>query len=264
MKGALGACLALWLALGAVCFTTAPASAQNLNPIRIEVLETDPASPATLDYWEPFYLRIPYETDRPMRVRAEAWFAGQRVTSTTSGAWRNPPGRGETMFWIAYTDPAQVDKIVVRAEDDSGRQVLAQVEFPVQLAWTGKRPATKRPRAAWVSQMTAELDLRSKQEMQAYQNRPTAWLGSVLVMILMWSVPGYFVVQVLLLRRWQDGWRKAAVVPIGPMILVLGYTVYAFLAGSNIFPLVLIFTAPFALAYLIVLIFLRRARLRPA
>jgi hypothetical protein len=47
------------------------------------------------------------------------------------------------------------------------------------------------------------------------------------------------------------------------MALVLLYTVVAFRAGSNLFPLVLIFTSPLALLYLLVVLFLRWRR-RPA
>ena len=42
------------------------------------------------------------------------------------------------------------------------------------------------------------------------------------------------------------------------LLFVLGHAIFALLAGSNLFPLGLIFTAPVALLYLFVLMVLRR------
>ena len=53
-------------------------------------------------------------------------------------------------------------------------------------------------------------------------------------------------------------------VPLLPMAAVLLYTIAAYRAGSNLFPLVLIFSSPPALLYLVVLMILRRRRLRAA
>lgn len=70
----------------------------------------------------------------------------------------------------------------------------------------------------------------------------------------MWSPVGYAVAQVAALRRLRGAWRLAAGIPVLPMGAVVGYTVWAYAAGSNLFPLVLIFTSPVALVYVLVLI----------
>jgi len=82
-------------------------------------------------------------------------------------------------------------------------------------------------------------------------------------MLMTWSIPLYFVGQVVALWRLRGGWRIAAAVPAVPMALLLAHAIYAFLAGSNIFPLLLIFTCPIALVYLLVLWAVWRVR-RPA
>jgi hypothetical protein len=74
------------------------------------------------------------------------------------------------------------------------------------------------------------------------------------------GVPLYFVLQAWLLWRLRGGWRGAAAIPLLPMAAVLAYTFYAFLDGSNLFPLVLIFTAPIAALYLLAIMALRRLR----
>jgi hypothetical protein len=77
------------------------------------------------------------------------------------------------------------------------------------------------------------------------------------------GVPVYFVLQPLLLLRVRDGWRRAVLAPLLPMGAVLAWTCYAFLKGSNLFPLVLIFTAPLADVYLLVIVLLRGVRQLP-
>ena len=231
--------------------------------VRIQVLDTDPPSPATLGHWEPFHVRIGYDSDRTIRVRGDAFFQGKRVTSISSGSPRYEPGTGEAYVWLAYTDAARVDKVGITVEDEITHEPLAAGEIPVDLTWTGiKQPAAPRPHPDWVERLRAENERRSKAEMAAYRNRPTPWWEEALFFAVAWSVPGYLVLQVVLLRRYRGGWRVAAAVPAGPMTGVLIYTVYAFQAGSNLFPLVLIFTSPFALLYLIGVIVVRHVVLR--
>lgn len=231
--------------------------------MRVQVLETDPPSPATLGHWEPFHLRIGYEADRTIRVRGDAFFQDKRVTSISSGSPRYEPGTGEAYVWLAHTEAAQVDKVVVTAEDDVTRNPLAQTELAVDLAWTGiKQPEAPRARAGWVERLRAENERRSKAESAAYMNRPVPWWEGVLSFAAIWAGPVYLVLQVVLLRRYRGGWRLAAAVPALPMTGVLIYTVYAYQAGSNLFPLVLIFTSPFALLYLLGLMVVRHVVVR--
>jgi len=235
-----------------------PASASA--GVAIQVLETDPMSPAVLGHWESFYLRIGYETDRPIRVRGEALFEGKPVTSMTSGAPLHQAGTGDEMFWFAYTTPARVDRIRVWAEDERTRQRLAQSEISVDLTWTGQRTEAVRRPPEWVERFKAEQERRAKEDATAYMNRPTSWLEIGVFFAAVWSIPIYFVLQIVALWRFSGGWRTAAGVPAVPMALVLAHAIYAYYAGSNLFPLGLIFTCPPALIYLLVLLAMRRLR----
>ncbi|MGH7233617.1 MAG: hypothetical protein ACREJU_19985 [Nitrospiraceae bacterium] len=254
--------IAGWRCVFALFLLVAPSPIAAAEP-RVQVIETAPSSPATLGHWEPFHLRIGYVADRAIRVRANAFFQNKQVTSISSGSPRYEPGTEEAYVWLAYTEAARVDKILVTAEDDATRKPLAQTELPVDLTWTGiKQPMASRPYADWVERMRAENERRSKAETVAYMNRPAPWWEGGLSLALIWAGPFYFVMQVALLKRFREGWRRAAAVPAVPMVGVLIYTVYAFLAGSNLFPLILIFTAPFALLYLLGLIVVRHVVLR--
>ena len=114
--------------------------------------------------------------------------------------------------------------------------------------------------------LTDWTEARRRAEMKAYMNRPRPWWEYVVFFAMGWSAPGYLVLQGIALWRLRGGWRLAVLLPALPMAGVLVYTVYAFLAGSNIFPLVLLFTSPFALLYLVVVLVVRwlaRRRMPP-
>ncbi len=85
----------------------------------------------------------------------------------------------------------------------------------------------------------------------------------ILSSIILLGVPGYFVLQGWLLYSIRGGWLYAAAAPLLPMAAVLVYTVYAFNKGSNLFPLVLIFTAPIAFIYLLAVLSLWRINQGP-
>ena len=239
------------------------APALALAEVKVQVLETDPPSPAMLGKWENFYIRVAYDSDRPIRVRAYPYYGGKEVPGMSSGSYLYPAGSGEAMYWIAYVTPAQVDRLVVRAEEDRSGKPIAQTEFAVSLKWTGNQPAATRARPEWVTHMNAEQAQRQKEAYNAYMNQPQPWWVTALFTAVMWSVPLYFAGQIVALWRLRGGWRIAAAVPAVPMALVLAHAVYAFFAGSNLFPLGLIFTCPVALAYLLVLAVIRRARREP-
>lgn len=66
-------------------------------------------------------------------------------------------------------------------------------------------------------------------------------------------VPGYFLLQAALTLGTSGWWRKATLVPALIMVPILGYTVLAFAAQSNLWPLLMLLSAPLAFGYLVVL-----------
>lgn len=239
----------------------ASAATPAVAEVRIQVLETDPASPATLGSWHRFNVRIGYDSDQPILVHGQAFWKGRKVTSATSGSLTYAPGTGEAMYWFAYTEPAQVDRVLLTAYGTRGQAPLAETSLDVDLRWTGAAAPQPAP-AEWVQRMDAERERRNREAYQAYMNRPEPAWQVGLFFALAWSPVAYLVAQVVTLRRFRGGWRTAALVPLVPMTIVLLYTIGAFRAGSNLFPLVLIFTSPFAFLYLLALVGIRRYRLR--
>jgi hypothetical protein len=228
--------------------------------VRLRVLESFPAAPATLGHWEQYYLRIGYVADQPIRVRVDPYFGAAEVPGMNGGSPLHAAGAGEALFWIAYTKPARVDRLVVYAQDEKWQGRFAELELPVALAWTGEKPATAQALPDWVLRLRAEREARDKLESQARMNAPASWGWTAAFFVMGWSIPLYFILQAVLLWRWRGGWRLAAAIPAVPMAAVLLHAVYAYFRGSNIFPLFLIFFCPVALAYLVVLLGVRRAR----
>lgn len=70
---------------------------------------------------------------------------------------------------------------------------------------------------------------------------------------VMLMVPGYFVLQAKMLARYRGGWRLAAALPLGLMLPTVAISLAGLAAGSNLWPLAMIFAAPVGcLALLIV------------
>ena len=69
-------------------------------------------------------------------------------------------------------------------------------------------------------------------------------------MVVMASVPAYFVIQPMSLAQWSGGWRKAALMPLLLTVPAALFSFYALSHGSNLWPITLIFTAAIGSLYL--------------
>jgi hypothetical protein len=243
------------MALGIIAGTLLAASGTARGETSVQIIETDPGTSATLGRTQPFSLRIGYKSSEPVVFSARPFFNGRAVPAMNGGEPHRGPGQGEVLMWFAYYEAQQIDAVTVTAVTASGK-VLAETSLPVALSWTGQPEAWPAP-AAWVQQLRAENEREAKASNQAVMNSPLMLIMDVVAMVAMWTVPGYFILQGWLLWSLSGGWRTAAAAPLLPMGAVLVYTIYAFLDGSNIFPIVLIFIAPIAFVYLTIIAALR-------
>jgi len=72
------------------------------------------------------------------------------------------------------------------------------------------------------------------------------------VAVINTCVPIYFVLQIWFGYAWSGRWRIAALVPLVPLVPILIYSLAGLFHGANLWPLLLIFSAPFGVAYLLV------------
>ena len=241
--------------IAAIAVAGAIASAPAQAEIRLQVLATDPPSSSVLGRWEQFWMRISYTTDQRIMLRAQPYFAGQRVPAPNGGSPIVGPGAGERSLWFAFLDQKKIDTVVVTAETERGA-VLAETRFSVSLAWTGSQPATRRVPADWV-QRAIDAGQRTAAARKNVPVMSSAW-ELIVGLLTMAAVPLYFVLQPALLWRLQGGWRTAAALPLALMVPILIYTVIAFGRGSNLAPVLLILASPFAVLYLLGLTAVRR------
>ena len=85
-----------------------------------------------------------------------------------------------------------------------------------------------------------------------------AILGFVVIAIGFTAAVAYPRLQYSAVRQLRGVWLGLSLVPLGVMAIVGVSTGIGLYQGSNLWPLLLIFTAPFATAYLLVLRFAER------
>lgn len=78
-------------------------------------------------------------------------------------------------------------------------------------------------------------------------------MDEVLGLAVMLSLPGYVVLQWYAARNWDGGWRMAGLAPLLSMAPRVVRAAFAFMAESNLWPLMVIVPAPLACFYLLAL-----------
>jgi hypothetical protein len=244
--------------LAFVALTCAPHAIAQSPSVALEVSATDPEPQATLQRGETFYVRVAYQSDRPVRIRIQGLRQGQMVPTMTNPSPRSDPPSGETIVWLASDKPAIADEIRVSAEDQATGKVIAQTSLPVNLEWTGSPASTPRQEAGWARTMSQAQQQVISQEMRSY-GEGGGFMTTLLGLVIMLSVPGYIAAQIWALKRLQGGWRVAAWVPAFVMGAALIFSLFALSRGSNLWPIWLILLAPLALIWLAVLMLLNRS-----
>jgi hypothetical protein len=89
---------------------------------------------------------------------------------------------------------------------------------------------------------------------------PAALVGLIVILIGGFAALSYPALQVNALRRTRGVWRALAAVPLLPMGYIVVITALALGKGSNLWPILLIFTAPFGAAYLWLLMWVHTRR----
>lgn len=240
----------LFLVFALLSFTSPVHPASEVS---VRILQTDPPSGTELDGREPLYVRIAYESDVPLRFQARPYRDGQPVSR--SAAYNPSPayraGRGETVAWVSFDDATVIDEIRVKVSDGQW-QPVSTVSRRIDIRWNGVMPAQWRTPADWVERLSgAQQQMVSQAALESGSGSSGG--GDLLIPLMGLSVPGYLLLQIWFLASWRDGWRKAAMVPLLVMIPLTLYTVFALMAGSNLWPLALLFLAPIAFASLCVL-----------
>ena len=232
-----------------IALSCAPHAIAQSPAVALEVSATDPEPRATLQRGETFYVRVGYQSDRPLRIRIQGLRQGKTVPTMTNPSPRSDPPSGETIVWLASDQPATADEIRVSAEDQATGKVIAQTALPVNLEWTGMPATTPRQQADWAHTMSQAQQQLVSQEMRKY-SESGGFMDTLLGLVMMLCLPGYIVAQIWSLKRLEGGWRTAAWMPLVVMGAALVVSLFALSRGSNLWPIWLILLAPLALIWL--------------
>jgi hypothetical protein len=77
-------------------------------------------------------------------------------------------------------------------------------------------------------------------------------MDGIIGLLIILALPGYFVLQLRMAWRYRGGWLIAALVPLAAMAPLIIYSGVALSDGANLWPLLLILSAPFAFVYLLI------------
>lgn len=237
--------------LVAAC-TPWPVGAQPAPQVSFRLADRDPSSRTTLASGQPLYLRIAYESNVPVRFRAEAYSGGELVErgAAYNPAPPYPAGDGEGLAWISFREATTIDEIRLTAHDDRWKEI-ATASYSIDVSWSGARARPREP-VSWARRLSDEQQqVMSTAATNASEEDDV--LGGVVIAAMGLSIPAYLLLQAFMLLRFRHGWRMAAMVPLVGMIPLALYTLFGLLAGSNLWPLGLLFLTPLALGYLILL-----------
>jgi hypothetical protein len=77
-------------------------------------------------------------------------------------------------------------------------------------------------------------------------------MDGIIGLLVLLALPGYFILQLRMVWRYRGGWLIAALVPLAALAPVIVYSGVALSDGANLWPLLLILSAPFAFVYLLI------------
>ena len=191
----------------------------------VRVVETwPPGNYVTLGKNQNFYLRLAYETDKPISIWARPYFKGKPVNagSNTSPSYS---GTGETFGWFFFSHPVDVvDEVRITAGDGSVSNT------PVVAVWRGYvlgdnkvSGATAEP--AWIAEMRARVKATEDEAYRARMREPVsrsdrALVSGFVLAALATGLFGFFM-PAWAVWRWDGAWRMAAAVPAAMMAFVV-------------------------------------------
>lgn len=191
----------------------------------VRVVETWPfGDNVALGRNQNFYLRLSYDTDKPVGIWVAPYFHGKRVNVGSSPS-QTYSGSGETFGWFFFMQPGdEVDEIRVTAGDGSTDNT------PVVATWSGhvtggSEAANAQAQPAWIADMSARAKAAQDQAYRARMSKPVnagdvALFSGFMLTMLALGLLG-FAAPAWGMWRWRGGWHIAAAVPAAMMTFVV-------------------------------------------
>lgn len=248
-------CMAILLAL--LVLSSAEAK------VEVRLLETfPPGQDIRVAPGANIYLRIAYAMDTPVKIWVKPYLDGKPANA---GSSPSPlySGEGEMLGWFfPMQEGVLADEVRVVAGDGSYANTPEIARWPLQVRTDQGARAGAEP--AWVSSMRAEAAAAEKKAFDERESEPVG-IGDALLfggfMLVMAAVGVIGLVwPVLAWRRWQGGWRIAALVPAA----WIGFVILRIIVGGlldptshNLWPFEILMTGASCLAVMLTLSLVR-------
>jgi hypothetical protein len=213
------------------------------------IVATDPGPGATIANGDKLYLRIDYQSRVPVRFQIEAFRQELRqkdaITSST------PPydaGQGEALAWISFSSPIRVDELRVTAFDMEWQE-LHHETIQMVVTWEEVEVVAERSLAEWVGPMMKHHRQVFDQAYDPQPQKPDT-LFDLFFLFSFMAIPVYLMMQVQMLIRYRDGWRKYAIAPLLPIVPLCLYSLFGLGMQSAYWIIFLFRFFPVALGYL--------------
>lgn len=221
------------------------------------VTAVSPASPGLLRPNGAVYARIEYESSQPLRFQARGRLEGREV----EGARMNPSpvypaGKREAIAWISFGEGIKIDEIHIVVSDDRWRE-LTRVAAPATVEWSAR--ATDPSRPEWVATLNDSQQLAVGQSMQDMSGRAGGAVMGIFSLLFL-LVPLYPVLQIVAWKRLVGRARIVSALPLAVMIPVYVFSAFALSAGSNLWPIWIVFISPPASIFVGIVLLVSRSR----
>ena len=251
------------LLLAVICFIPFSAFAN----FSVEVVETFPArTDQALAPGQHFYVHLRYTSETPVRIFVRPYTAGNLSNAITSGSVSLPPGSEETLGWFAMRSQGRVDEYRVSTyiKGSGGQEDILTV--PVKLQWQPGGTMTNTGIPEWVARINQRNEALAKAEREQAATGSSAG-DSILGMIIMPLLFGLPLLAIVLCAlafvRWKGGWRYAGGFPLALFALWLVKFLFDITrdpSSHNLWPFELLMWSVPTLAWLLILILVRKAR----
>lgn len=221
--------------------------------VDVELVETSPKSAEQLNQGESLYVLIRYKSDQPLCFQAIGQYQNQQIKQNVkmNASLAYPAGEGNAIAWVAYYKSTKIDQLVVTVYNDNW-QPIKNITLSRNVSWEKGSSIAPHQEASWVTK------LNQYQQSYGRDEPATSFSWNIFLKLLFLMVPGYWVLQIQLLRTWKDQWRKRAAFPLIISVPLLLYTLFALFKGSNLWPLMMIFISPILFIVLLIIMFYKK------
>jgi hypothetical protein len=138
-----------------------------------------------------------------------------------------------------------IDEVAIEAMAADWK-AISTLKLAATIGWSPG--IARRQPPEWASRLHQEQQAMASGQMQQHAHTSG---GGLLLLLLPLGALAYFLLQPLTIWLFDRGWRLAALAPLIATVPLILHAAFAFAAGANLWPLLLILFLPFATLYLL-------------